>query len=205
MRLAPSSKKPPLTGDRLARTATTRSTTTPISTGKAKYATAKSVAKCDLTSALSGPREAYARRRGRDNLPRARGASLPSSHGPLQRIVRRHDLERQPPGVLWIVAYKYVDAGAHTLIADTSRPTIREALCLSGTLTAERTILRFSLCGVEPIGRELGWLTSSDAARSICDASITDENLRTSHETSNFLSSRAAVGTTHRAFVRHGV
>src|SRR5687768_6642443 len=44
-----------------------------------------------LTSALSWPREALTKRRGRDSVPRARGAPLPSFRGLLERIVRCHD------------------------------------------------------------------------------------------------------------------
>ncbi len=46
----------------------------------------------DLTSALSGPRAAVAARRRRKISPRACGAPPAAFHGPLQRIVRRHDL-----------------------------------------------------------------------------------------------------------------
>ena len=44
--------------------------------------------RCGLTPALSGPHEAHTMRRERDNFSRARGAPLPSLHGPLQRMVR---------------------------------------------------------------------------------------------------------------------
>src|SRR5688572_21464801 len=59
---------------------------------------------CGLTFALSGPREAIARRRGRDNLPRARGAPLSSSHGPLRRIVisSGHDSSRDVEQNAWV-------------------------------------------------------------------------------------------------------
>ena len=45
---------------------------------------------CCLTSALSGPRYSRTRRRGRENVLRARGAPLPSFPSPLQRVVSFH-------------------------------------------------------------------------------------------------------------------
>lgn len=45
-----------------------------------------------LTSALSGPQRSPTRRRRRHNGPGACGALRQASHGPLQRIVRHHDL-----------------------------------------------------------------------------------------------------------------
>ena len=43
-----------------------------------------------LTSALSGPREALAGRRRRNNFRRACGATRQTCPGPLQRVVRQH-------------------------------------------------------------------------------------------------------------------